>query len=421
MGRELRISSLIWNIIVTIATSFYAVFIPLSLVHNFHEYDLFIYIKNSAYVILILDIFFNLYYYKYRESEFIFDEQTGLSLYFKSWFIIDLLAVIPLGLIFPHSLIQLIRLVKLLKIAYFMRLLKRREVRFTNMLTLLFFFYWVAHFAHWLACGWLSLRGMDTSLTFIDNYVKSLYWTVTTITTVGYGDITPINTAQTLYALFVEIIGVGSYGYLIGKIASFLSKKDPAKNRYFTNLENLTTLVKLRNVPKGLQRKLHDYYTYMYKQKLGFDESKFLDGLPESLKLELSISLKKEAIEKIPLFHGQNDIFLEEIALHLKPAIYTPGDYIFREGDEGFEVYFIIRGELEVLSGKEEKLISVLREGDFFGEIALFHEVPRTASVKAVSYCDLYTLAKKRFDFVLSKYPDIQRQIKEKAELRQFK
>ncbi len=419
MGRDLRISTLIWNILVTIATSFYAAFIPLSLVYNFHEYEAYTCIKYAAYIILVLDIFYNLYYYRHWEDEILFEEHSGIQFYLRRWFVIDIVAVIPFNLFFPHSLFQLIRLVKLVKIAYFMRILKRREIQYANVFTLVFFFFWISHFAHWLACGWLNLRGLDNSITFIDNYVKSLYWTVTTITTVGYGDITPVNTTQTLYALFVEILGVGTYGYLIGKIASFLSKKDPAKNRYMTNLENLTTLVKLRRVPAGLQRKLHDYYTYMYKQKQGFDESRFLEGLPDSLKLELSISLKKEAIEKIPLFNGQDEIFLEEVALHLKPVIYTPGDYIFREGDEGHNMYFIIRGELEVLSGKEEKLISILTSGEFFGEIALFRDVPRTASIRAAGYCDLYTLSKTRFEFVLSKYPEIQKRIQEKADSRQ--
>ncbi len=299
-----------------------------------------------------------------------------------------------------------------------MRNIRQREVQFANVLSIFFFLFWIAHFAHWLACGWLALRGIDTNISIFDNYVKSLYWTVTTITTVGYGDITPTSTWQTLYAMLVEVAGVGAYGYLIGKLATHLNKRDPAKNKYLMNLENLLTLIKLRKIPKHLQKRLREYYAYSYRQKHGFDESKFLEGLPDSLKSELSISLKKEAIEKIPLFEQQNEDFLEEVAVHLKPLVSTPGDYIFKEGDEGKNVYFLISGELEVLSGVEEKIVSILHEGDFFGEIALFKNVPRTASVKAVTYCDLYTLAKARFDYVLNKYPDIKKVVMDVAESR---
>ena len=109
------------------------------------------------------------------------------------------------------------------------------------------------------------------------------------------------------------------------------------------------------------------------------------------------------------MFEKQNEDFLEEVAVHLKPLVATPADYIFKEGDEGKNVYFLISGELEVLSGVEEKIVSILHEGDFFDEIALFKNVPRTASVKAVTYRDLYTLAKARFDYVLNKYPEIKK------------
>jgi CRP-like cAMP-binding protein len=136
------------------------------------------------------------------------------------------------------------------------------------------------------------------------------------------------------------------------------------------------------------------------------------------LQLDLSITLKKEAIEKIPLFAQHEEDFLEEVAIHLKPEIATPDDYIFKEGDEGKKVYFVIAGELEVLSGDEEKIISILKEGDFFGEIALFKNVTRTASVKAVTYCDLYSLSKARFDYVLEKFPKIKQKISEVADSR---
>jgi voltage-gated potassium channel len=64
-----------------------------------------------------------------------------------------------------------------------------------------------------------------------------------------------------------------------------------------------------------------------------------------------------------------------------------------------------------VLSGSDEKIVSILKAGDFFGEIALFRNVPRTASVKATTYCDLYSLSKARFDYVLNKYPGIKQTI----------
>jgi voltage-gated potassium channel len=99
----------------------------------------------------------------------------------------------------------------------------------------------------------------------------------------------------------------------------------------------------------------------------------------------------------------------------------TPGDYIFKKGDHGEDMFFIISGELEVYDESDENVITVLKEGDFFGEIALLHSTPRTASIKAINYCNLYILRSKTFKKMIEKHPEIIEQIEEKAKLRQVK
>ena len=98
----------------------------------------------------------------------------------------------------------------------------------------------------------------------------------------------------------------------------------------------------------------------------------------------------------------------------------TPGDCVFNEGDAGKEMYFVVKGELEVLT-KEGKQLAVLKDGDFFGEIAIFGNKPRTATVKSLTYCDIYSLNKNAFDYVVSKYEDILSQIESKAKIREEK
>lgn len=418
MNANLGRINFVWNIIVTASTSFMAFFIPLDNVFNLRTNQTYILINVIITTVFILDIFFSFYRNKVLQSEFIFEAESGVKLYLKKWFIFDFLAIIPVSYFVHPSLLQLIRLFKLVKIAHLMRNLRQKEVQYANTLTIIFFLFWISHFAHWLACGWLSLIGFDTSMSEFENYIRALYWTVTTITTVGYGDITPATSGQIIYAMFVEVLGVGVYGYLIGKISSFLAKKDPAKTRYTNSMENLTSMTKMRKLPIDLQEKLRNYYTYMFKQRRGFDESKFLEGLPDGLKREVSIFLKKEIIEKIPLFKDSDERFLHDVALHLTPTVFTPGDYVIMEGEEGDKMFFVLKGKLEVLIGMEEKRVSMFKDGDFFGEIALFSNTPRTASVKALEYCDLYSLSKVHFDYVLSKYPKIKDVIKEKAEFR---
>ncbi|MCF8260706.1 MAG: cyclic nucleotide-binding domain-containing protein [Melioribacteraceae bacterium] len=407
-----------WNFLVAITASYIALFIPLDLVFNFHGIQIFFYSNLIVTLIFFLDIGYNIIRYKNCAHIYFSDKISCLDEYFKSWFIVDLMAAIPYVFFFDAEWIQLLRLLKLIRVAQFMARWRRREVKYASYLALSFFGFWTAISAHWISCGWLTLHGIDTNLDHLTNYIDSFYWTATTLTTVGFGDIVPNSNFQKIYAIFVEFMGVGVYGYLIGNIASILSKSDPAKARYLENIDKLSALVRYRKIPTDLQKRLQDYYTYIFNKRLGYDESSFIHDLPDNLKVEVSLQLKKEAIEKIHLFQNTNDDFKREIALHLKPLVLTPGAYAFKENDEGHELYFVVSGKLHVVVTTEEKIVANLDEGDFFGEIALFENVKRTASVKALTYCDLYQLTKKAFDFVVSKHPLILKQIEDKIKIR---
>jgi len=70
------------------------------------------------------------------------------------------------------------------------------------------------------------------------------------------------------------------------------------------------------------------------------------------------------------------------------------------------------------MSGDETVIYNTLSDGDFFGEIALFKNQPRTATVQVITYSDLYTLEKQVFEHVLENYPEITDQIKKSSEER---
>ena len=415
MFNKLNITNLFWNIILTISASYLAIFVPLHLVFNFTIYSEYNIINNVIIIVFILDLLNNLFQYKKGISLYRFEDTIGLNNYLKTWFIIDLLAAIPYEWLSLPEIFVLIRLLKLIKIQFIFIQLKQLKIRYATFLSLSFFVFWFSHASHWISCGWLAIRGVNLEHGTMTNYISSLYWCITTLTTVGYGDITPSSNIQKLYTIFVEVLGVGVYGYLIGNVASILSKKDPAKVLYEENLEKLTALNKYRKLPHELQSRVRDYYTYMFKQRMGFNESDFLRGLPSGLKSDVSMYLKKEVIEKINLFKDADQKFIREIAQHLRPVVLTPGDCVFSEGDEGNDMFFVINGELSVyVSGNKEK-IATLENGDYFGEIALFSNVKRTATVIANTYSDLYTLNKTAFNSIVINHKEIVTKIEAKV------
>jgi voltage-gated potassium channel len=260
--------------------------------------------------------------------------------------------------------------------------------------------------------------GLDAGVDLYTNYVGALYWTVSTLTSVGYGDIVPITNTQRLYAILVQLIGFGVLGYLVGKVVSIISRTDQVKARYEENIELFTTAVRRRTLPLELQKRILAYYTYLRDQKVGYDESAFLRGLPESLRTDVAISLKKEFIEGIPLFRNASEKFIVEIALKLELIVVTPGAFVFKTGDQANEMYFIISGDLEVVNA-DGNVITHLKEGDFFGEIALFKKRSRSAAIRAVTYCNLYKLERQTFEEVIKNHPEIAVQIEEVARTRE--
>ena len=120
----------------------------------------------------------------------------------------------------------------------------------------------------------------------------------------------------------------------------------------------------------------------------------------------------------MPLFQGATDAFIREVVLELEAVVFTPGDDIIQAGEPGRDMFFISQGTVEILAPDGTTVYRTLADGDCFGEIALFLDQPRSASVRAVTYCDLYRLDKEMFDRTLSHYPDIAAQIEALAQER---
>jgi CRP-like cAMP-binding protein len=115
-------------------------------------------------------------------------------------------------------------------------------------------------------------------------------------------------------------------------------------------------------------------------------------------------------VRSLPLFSALAVPLVERIASNLIPVRAAAGAVIVKEGDTGDRLYIIAEGEVEVsIEG-----VPVRRQGpgEFFGEIALLLDVPRTATVKAVSHVALFALERWLFLEVLTGH----RQVREGAE-----
>ena len=88
---------------------------------------------------------------------------------------------------------------------------------------------------------------------------------------------------------------------------------------------------------------------------------------------------------------------------------FDAGEFIFNEGDLGMEMYIIHEGKIEILKEiqGEQRQLAVLEKGDFFGEMSILEDLPRTAGARAIGEVKLLLINGATFDQMLRTNPEI--------------
>jgi CRP-like cAMP-binding protein len=121
--------------------------------------------------------------------------------------------------------------------------------------------------------------------------------------------------------------------------------------------------------------------------------------------LRLRKNAKIELLSKVPLFAGLSKAQLGELASIADEIDLRQGKVLTREGDRGREFFVLIEGEAEVR--RKGKKLATRRVGDFFGEIALVSDVPRIATVTAMSPVRVLVIRDTEFRRLLERVPSI--------------
>jgi voltage-gated potassium channel len=272
---------------------------------------------------------------------------------------------------------------------------------------------------HLLACGWIALgsgtAGPDPDK--VTEYVKAIYFTFTTLTTVGYGDIAAKTVGQMLFANFTQIVGVAVFGFVLSNVASLLSRIDAAREHHMDNLDRVETFMRLHDIPTETKSKIRSYYHYLWTAHKGYRDTTLVEDLPVKIQSELYFHINKNIIEKVPFLKGASQDLLEDLMNELEPRIFVPGERIFRIDEPGDALYFIQHGSVDILN-RENKPLAILEEGAFFGEMAILSDKPRSATAMAGTFCDVYLLHKDAFQRVINSYPEFRQHIEETIKAR---
>lgn len=119
---------------------------------------------------------------------------------------------------------------------------------------------------------------------------------------------------------------------------------------------------------------------------------------------------KKAFLKSLELFNDLTNSDLGHLVQSLHSRTYHPGEVLFVEGDIGRALFILETGQVELTrseGGGKERLIYTLKPGEFFGEMALLEQLPRTASAKATEKSQLHLLYRSKLDGILHYYPKI--------------
>ena len=390
-------------------------------------------------VLLGIDLVLNFFSAYYDSEENLVKSRKKIIIkYLKGWFAIDFISIFPFFLIINNNKASSIsrlskvskipKIYKLLKLTKLLRITKMSKKGNVSSITkvflekfkinanvekLIFFLLTFILLAHLSTCIWFLVAKLEdlspdswvVRLGYIDAsnfqiYILSFYWTLMTVTTVGYGDVSAGTTSERIYNLFIMSFGVLMYSFTIGSLSSILATMDQKNEEMNQKLQILAGIKKEYNLDKDLYDKVRKVIKFDLSRNQK-DKMEFLQELPNKLRIELSQIMHDKVVQSLNFFKEQPNDFFAYVAPLLKPVKFSQNDFLYKIEDMIDEMYFVTKGTIIFCLDKkyDEKEIKEIKKNNNFGEIEMCLNEKLRFNIKVKSRnSELFIL--KKIDFL---------------------
>ena len=347
--------------------------------------SLLFYSIDFLYIIDLITGFFRAYY---NFEEFLIRNNIDIIInYLKGWFIFDFIEAIPFYTIFNfnekkcnkniiHYLdnvdiynayysLLIIKILKIFKTFNYNKTMDKindflnNNDFFSNWNGVLFTLLVLLSLIHFFSCfliyfgkiiypGWITVNDIQNN-SFSDIYVTAIYYLMTTLTTVGYGDVSVRTTYERFYQIILLLVGTCAYSWILTFISNYIKKM----NEQYIDFENKVKILgEIRISYPLLKNELYEKiirYLKYNKSENKYNVDYILDSLPLSLKNNVIIDMYKPIIKNFQFFKSfQNSDFFVKIVTSLKSVLSMKDDILIQEGDVIEDIIFIKKGVLSL-------------------------------------------------------------------------
>ena len=394
-----------------------------------------------------LDIFFGvdvcincvLAYYD-DDMSLVVSHRRILFHYLVTWMIPDLTSAIPFELILSMQnyqnlirLAKLPRISKLIKLAKLLRMMKiiknrSRFSRYANSVLrinlsierLFWFIVWLVLLLHLFACCWIFFAKLNeeeddnwilcrgyTDYSNLELYIVGVYFSITTLATVGYGDLTACNMTERVVCSVMMLVGIFVYSVTIGSLTNLLANLDKRRAALNQRMEVLIELSDKYHFNKLFFQKLSQALEYEQRNSQK-DLNDLFSCLPSNLRTQLLIVIYCKMLEKNVFFEDRTEHFVAWVAPRLTPVRIVEGEYVYHEKQPATEMFFIIRGEVEYVLSYDVRFAAyhVVKTHYYFGEedLLLSDSKLHQFTTKTAGKCEFLVLTRGDFEDMMGTF-----------------
>ncbi|KAG2238908.1 hypothetical protein Bca4012_023693 [Brassica carinata] len=227
-------------------------------------------------------------------------------------------------------------------------------------------------------------------------YVTALYWSITTLTTTGYGDLHAENPREMLFDVFYMLFNLGFTSYLIGNMTNLVVHWTSRTRTFRDTVRAASEFASRNQLPPNIQDQMLSHICLKFKTE-GLKQQETLSGLPKAIRSSIANYLFFHILQKVYLFEGVSRNFLFQLVSDIDAEYFPPREDVILQNEAPTDLYILVSGAVDFTAyiDGENQIQGKAVVGDAFGEIGVLCSTPQPFTVRTTELSQILRVSKK--------------------------